>query len=450
MKTEDLHTEFKASFGDEVIETLVAFANAKGGSVRVGINDEGEPINNFAIGRETLQNWINEIKTKTHPSIIPDAEVIRYQNKDVVEFTIQEFPIKPVSYRGRYFKRVKNSNHQLTLTEIADMHLKTFNTSWDNYPSHQFALKDIAIEKVRQFIALSNRIRENQIQDDPLTVLKKYELLKDDGRISNACHLLFAENDIFSATVSVIRFSRDTIIKDSLVMRADLFSEVDAILSFIRKHINKNYVITGKIQRDERWEYPLNAIREIIINMVVHRDYQNPGDSFVKIYDDHIEFFNPGLLPNELTVGQLLSGNYVSFARNRKIADMFREAGVIEKYGDGIKRIMNTFQVEGLKVPDFESYQHGFKVSVFSSESARKPHGTDNDTDNDTDKRLKAIITSIKENDRVTISQLAKKHEVSAITIKRDLNRLKKHNLLERIGKEKGGHWQIVEKAIDK
>ena len=247
--------------------------------------------------------------------------------------------------------------------------------------------------------------------------------------------------------MSVIRFSRDTIIKDSLVMRADLFSEVDAILSFIRKHINKNYVITGKIQRDERWEYPLNAIREIIINMVVHRDYQNPGDSFVKIYDDHIEFFNPGLLPNELTVGQLLSGNYVSFARNRKIADMFREAGVIEKYGDGIKRIMNTFQVEGLKVPDFESYQHGFKVSVFSSESARKPHGTDNDTDNDTDKRLKAIITSIKENDRVTISQLAKKHEVSAITIKRDLNRLKKHNLLERIGKEKGGHWQIVEKS---
>ena len=435
MKSESLHTEFKSSFGDEVIETLVAFANSKGGRIRIGINDEGEPVKNFSIGKETLQNWMNEIKTKTQPSIIPDVEVIDMNGVDVVEMTMQEFPVKPVSFRGRYYKRVKNANHQLTLTEIADMHLKTFNTSWDNYVSHPYGLKDISIEKVRQFIALSNRIRDNQIQDDPLTVLRKYELIKDDGSISNGCHLLFAGQDIFSATVSVIRFSRNTVIKDSLVLRTDLFSEVDAILDFIKKHINKNYIITGNIQREERWEYPLNALREIIINMVVHRDYQSAGDSFVKLYDDHIEFFNPGSLPNEITVEQLLSGNYISFARNRKIADMFREAGVIEKYGDGIKRIASTFQDEGLTIPVFENYQHGFRVTVFS---AAHQNVVENVVENET-----AVLQEIFHNNKISARKIGQKLGLAERTVQRYLRNLQDRKKIERVGGDKGGHWQV-------
>ncbi|GHT86691.1 hypothetical protein FACS18947_6710 [Bacteroidia bacterium] len=90
MQKETQHIEFKPNFNEDVIETLVAFANAKGGKVLVGVDNSGKPIKNFTIGAESVQNWINEIKTKTQPSIIPDVEVIEYEGVEIVEFRIQE------------------------------------------------------------------------------------------------------------------------------------------------------------------------------------------------------------------------------------------------------------------------------------------------------------------------------------------------------------------------
>ena len=125
MFKESQHIEFKSGFSDDVVETLSAFANTKGGKVIVGVSDNGLPIKNFTIGKESLQQWLIEIKTKTQPSIIPNAEVIEYKGVEVVEFSVQEFPVKPIACRGRYFKRIKNSNHQLSPIEISDMSLQT-------------------------------------------------------------------------------------------------------------------------------------------------------------------------------------------------------------------------------------------------------------------------------------------------------------------------------------
>jgi predicted HTH transcriptional regulator len=99
--------------------------------------------------------------------------------------------------------------------------------------------------------------------------------------------------------------------------------------------------LTGKPEREERWEYPLEALREMVINSIVHRDYASSSDSIVKIYEDRIEIFNPGRLPDGLSVERLLAGDYVSSIRNRKMADMFKEVGLIEKYGTGIRRCEN-------------------------------------------------------------------------------------------------------------
>ena len=360
---ENLYTEFKSSFNDAVIESLVAFANTEGGKVLIGVNNEGMPLKNFITGDESVQQWLNEIKNKTQPSIIPDSRYIDWKESKVLEFSVKEFPIKPVSFKGRYFKRVKNSNHQLSLTEISNLHLKTFNSSWDNYVTNDYSLEDISLDKVNQFIEVSNKLRGIKIGDDPLIVLNKFELIKENG-IVNACHLLFAKNDVFKATIELGRFSEPTLIKDALTLRTDLFTEIEGVFDFIKKHINKEYIITGKPQREERWQYPMDALREIIINMIVHRDYMHYGDSSVKIYDSSIEFFNPGSLPDTISIEQLLKGNYISQTRNSKLASIFKEAGIIEKYGSGIKRIQQQFIAYGLKPPVFENFQHGFKVVV--------------------------------------------------------------------------------------
>lgn len=163
MKAEDRYTEFKSSFGDEVSETLVAFANTKGGRLPVGVNDKGSPVKNFNIGKESIQQWLNQVKTKTQPAIIPDVETKDLKGAKVVEFIMQEFPIKPVSFRGRYYKRLKNSNHQLSIAEIADLYLKSFNTSWDFYINSQFRIEDLSLEKVEEAIKKISQLKEKGI-----------------------------------------------------------------------------------------------------------------------------------------------------------------------------------------------------------------------------------------------------------------------------------------------
>jgi ATP-dependent DNA helicase RecG len=86
---ENQHIEFKSTFSDEVVETLVAFANSKGGKVLIGVNNKGEPINDFSIGSESIQNWINQIKTKTQPSVIPDVETVEINGVERIALTIR-------------------------------------------------------------------------------------------------------------------------------------------------------------------------------------------------------------------------------------------------------------------------------------------------------------------------------------------------------------------------
>jgi len=213
--------EFKTSFGRETIETLSAFANSKGGSVLIGVNDKSKIIG-VQITQESIQQWINQIKSSTSPSIIPDAESFTHDGKTVVNLSIISYPIKPISLKGKYYKRIHNSNHLMDLNEIANVHLKTINLSWDfaQDPSHD--INDISLDKVNGFIRLANTIKEYPIADDPLTVLRKFELLREQG-ITFGCFLLFTATKSLITTIDVGRFDSETIIRDNLTIRGDLF-----------------------------------------------------------------------------------------------------------------------------------------------------------------------------------------------------------------------------------
>lgn len=130
---EDSHNEFKASFNEDVVVSLAAFANADGGTVYVGVNDKGEPVG-VELGQESVAKWINEIKQKIEPGIVPSVDVLEINGNHVVALMVQEWPVKPVSVRGRYYRRQGNSNHLLSAGEIADMIIQSRNVSWDSYP----------------------------------------------------------------------------------------------------------------------------------------------------------------------------------------------------------------------------------------------------------------------------------------------------------------------------
>ena len=361
--------EFKKNFDREAIETITAFANTKGGILLVGVEDNGN-IAGTTINKETIQNWLNQVKHSTVPSVIPDMETVAVENKDVVLIKVIEYPIKPVAFKGKYIKRVKNSNHQMEINEVIELHLKTFNTSWDYYVDNNHSAADISLEKVRKFIELANKYKDIKITDDPMRVLNKFELLRE-NKITYGGFLLFMKENSALTTIELGRFQTPTIIKDSVTLKCDILSEVEGVMDFIKKHINKSYIITGSLQREERWDYPLDALREIVVNAVVHRDYRDASDSIIKIFDDRIECYNPGKLPEDLSVKKLLSGDYVSTIRNKKIAEVFKEANIIEKYGSGIGRVLEGFEKHGLPSPKFEEMMGGFRVTAFKSKPIR-------------------------------------------------------------------------------
>lgn len=435
---ENESTEFKSSFNNEVIETLVAFANTSGGRIITGITPTGN-ITGISLNPESIQNWVNEIKNKTSPSLIPDVETIHIKDKTIVVFTIKEYPVKPVSTRGKYFKRTTNSNHLLLVSEVVNLHLQSFNTSWDFHINPQFNIEDISFDKVQAAIDIFNQ-SGTRINDDPLTFLIKNDLVRN-GNITNAAYLLFTARDTVLNTIELGKFQTETIIKDSDHTKADILTQINQVVDFVRKHINKEVIITGQPRNVEKWQYPLEAIREIVINMILHRDYRLTSDSIVKISNNRIEFYNPGRLPDSISEEDLLSNNYKSTPRNKLIADFCKSLGLIEKYGSGIPRIIEYCMEAGLPQPTFRNISDGFMVTVFANHKV-----IDKVTNKVTDKLTKnqeRIIELIQENNTVTTLQMADEIGISKRKILDNINKLKKAGFIRRIGPAKGGRWDV-------
>ena len=144
--------EYKASFDKATVESLVAFANAKGGSVLVSVKDNGD-VHGVTLGKETLNEWLGQIKSATSPALIPDIEIEEIKGKTVVVIRVSEFPVKPVNTRGRYLKRVASSNHQLGLSEISDMYMQSLQLSWDAYVAPNTGIDALAMPKIKRVIS---------------------------------------------------------------------------------------------------------------------------------------------------------------------------------------------------------------------------------------------------------------------------------------------------------
>ena len=460
---EGLYAEFKTSFNEDVIETLVAFANAGGGSVYIGVADNGS-VKGLLVGRETIQNWVNEVKNKTAMMVVPEAELINVDDKTIVRMSVTEFPVKPVSFRGRYYKRISASNHLMGVDEIANEHLMTLNTSWDYYLDPHHTIDDISEEKVIRFIQRVEKQTQREIGLSASAFLRKYEMVRD-NKITFGAYLMFAKDYCSISDIQVGRFKSDITIIDSETLHTDLFTEVDSIIAFIRKHMMVEYIITGELQRTERFDYPPEAVREIVLNMIVHRDYRESSASIIKIFDDRIEFFNPGKLYGGITIDNLLTGNYSSKSRNKLIARAFKEIGLIERFGSGIMRILQICKDYGVKAPHFAEIHNGFNVTLYKEklnsgyqpasdypEVMKEPlngdEGLNEGLSEGLSEGLKLVLELISKHPGIQAKEICSTlNDRSIKTIERQIGRLRKLELIERSGSRKTGGY-IVKPAV--
>ena len=444
LKGENSVTEFKNSFNAQGIETIVAFANTKGGKIIIGVSDKRQIIG-ITVGFETLKNWQNEVKLKTEPSIIPDAEAFIIGDKTVAVLSINEFPIKPISLQGRYFKRVNNSNHQMSLQEVSDLYMKSIQASWDAYEYSNATIADLNLEKVIEFIRKVNDSGRFQLTGTPIEALEKLRMLKN-GMPSNASMILFSNENLYF-NVHVGRFKSTATIIDDRMIRGNLFDVQEETMRYIISQIKVAFEFTGQLQRNEIFEYPLRALRELVTNALIHRDYTSPIDIQIKIFDQGITIFNPGRLFGNLTIEDLRSDNYQAQTRNKLIAEAFYLTKEIEKYGSGFIGVREEIRNYPTMKFEYKEMANGFLVelSYTKQKTITKVEFGDNVGDNVGDNRLTEIIDLIKQNNKITAKQLAARLSVSDRTIERDIEKLKKQGKLKRIGNEKNGHWLVPE-----
>ena len=444
---ENEELEFKSSFNDSVIESISAFANTNGGRILIGVDDNGKSIKNFIIGKESVQNWLNEIKNKTQPSIIPDVNILNIKGYDVVEIIISEFPIKPIAFRGRYYKRIKNSNHLLSVIEIANLSLQSLQVSWDSYVKQGFNIDLLDSGKIDRFIRRVNENGRFELIGDNLECLSKLKLLNN-GQVTNAAYLLFSKDDI-EYSVHIGRFKTDTFIIDDKIIKNSLFEAVEQTMKYIMSQIKVAFEITGKTtQRTEIFEYPLPALRELVLNSIVHRDYLSPIDIQIKIYDNRILFYNPGKLYGDLTIEDLKTNNYHANTRNRLIAEAFYLTGDIEKYGSGFRRIREEIANYPTMSLIFNEVPNGFEIELNYIEQkiiTNIERDLERDLEFLNDTQIK-ILKLIADNPRITQKRLSEIVEINDRNIRKYINELKKIGIIKREGGDRGGYWKVISK----
>ena len=430
--------EFKVGFCDEAIETLTAMANSTGGQVYLGVSDKGKIIGT-ELSKESIQKWLNEIKHKTDFKIIPDVEELKIETKRIIIFSIPEHPNKPIAFKGKYYKRTGSSNHLMLIDEIANIYLRARNRSWDMFVDAEASLNDLDFDKVNKLIARINKNRDVKIAEDPLAFLRKYDLILG-KEITNAATLLFSKKPLFYSEIQIGLFQTDTVIKKSLTIKTDLLSEVDLVMDFIMTHITKEYVITGKPQRDERWQYPLSAVREFVVNAIIHRDYRSGVHSQFRVYQNKLVIWNVGKLPPNISIEDLYSGSEKSTPRNLKIAEIFKEVGLIEKYGSGVSRAISEIISYDLSRPEIKEVSGGIDVNIFGENVPEKS------SEKTVEKTVEKIITLLRKYPTITQEELSAKTRLSRRGIEWNLKALKDKGLIRRIGPDKGGYWKVIEK----
>jgi ATP-dependent DNA helicase RecG len=307
----------------------------------VGVSDSGK-VMGVTLGKETLNEWLGQIKSATSPSLIPDIAAHQVEGKTVVEIDIGEFPVKPVSTRGRYYKRVASSNHALGSGEIADLYMQSLQLSWDAYEAQGYTVDDLSEAKIKHFIQQVKDKGRFALETTELATLEKLNYITH-GHPTWAAMLLFAKEPI-RHHIHIGRFKTPDMIIDDRQFTDTLFEVVEQSMKFIISYISVAFEFDGSIQRKERFGYPLSAIREALLNAVIHRSYTDGSDIQIKIFDNSITLFSPGQLYGGLRLVELESDNYKSRLRNKLVAEAFYLTGNIEKYGSGFIRIRKALK----------------------------------------------------------------------------------------------------------
>lgn len=444
---ESQNTEYKRSWKDEYLKWICGFANAQGGTIYIGIDDNGD-VCGITDAKKLMEDIPNKISMSM--GVVADVNLLHKDGKEYIAISVAKCG-SPISFKGKYYYRTGSTLQELNGTALQDFILRKMNTSWDASIVQGATVEDIDHDAIDFFLHSAikqGRINEDALKDDIAKILHNLNLTNDSGQLTMAALLLFGKDIQRWCSTATFRIGRFGTSQADLITQDTISCPLVMMPGKIITTLRSKYLISPihyeGLQRMEPLEIPEDGLREMICNAIVHKDYLGPFIQ-MRVWNDRIELWNSGTLPIGFTIDTLL-GRHESYPRNTLIANAFYLAGFIENWGRGYEKIRKAFADEHLQMPVFEQVRGGVMATIIRERFIS--YDTKDDTKDDTkelSERQQIILQLIKKDPLVTIPEMVLKIGASRSTILRDLAILQSKGIITRVGGRKEGKWILVQ-----
>ncbi len=373
---ENQYIEFKEKLdnADSIASEIVAFLNAEGGKIIIGIKDNGEIVGVDDI-KKTEEQILNICRFNCIPEIVPLIGIEEKRTKAILVVNISKGIDKPYrTSQGHYYIRVGSTKRKASREELSRLFQMSGFIHFDEEPVPGSSVDDLDKEKVRNFYlkVLNKNIEALEIDLNRFYQNIKIARMQDEKIFATVAGILLfgkSPQDLLpNSKISAVRFTGNSVssgIIDRKELTGTLPELVNAAEAFFLRNINSSSEFKGTIRKD-RYEYPVEVFRELIVNAVVHRNYSISGAQVrVFIFNDKLEIRSPGRLPNTITLENIRYGNH--FTRNPLIAKLMINLGYMEDIGLGIPKVYDLMFEHNQTEPFFEIIDHEFIARVFKA-----------------------------------------------------------------------------------
>lgn len=431
MYKEDEYTELKSILTKEIKKEIVAFANSGGGKIYIGIDDYGN-----IIGLENIKNTVESLSGMIKDGIKSDLTLYtnikqeKINNKDIIILEILDAPNKPYYLADKGLK-------------TSGVYLRSGNTSIPAsdevirkliIDSQNISFEDIISKYQNLHFEYLTLLFKNKNIDLNNTILKTLNIINLDNKYTNL-GLLLSDECPYSIKCAIFEGINDIKFKDRKEFTGSLLKQINDVSDYLNVYNRISSDIKG-LERVDTRDYPEYALREAILNAIIHRDYNYSGSVLISLYDNHFEITSLGGLVKGLKIDDLYSG--VSQTRNKKLANIFFRLNYVESFGTGIKRIIQSYANFSQK-PIISSTENTFKVTLYNinykeNKNLKLPSNLSQE---------EIVIEYLKINNKINRIIVEKLLDISSTRAKSIIKNMIKNNTIKVMGTGKNTYYVL-------
>lgn len=433
---ESENVELKSIVVDDIKKEIIAFANCEGGKLYIGVQDDGT-----VIGVDDPDGIALQVSNMVRDAIKPDLTMFLHyrtldeDGKQIVAIDIQRGTERPyyIAKKGLrpegVFVRQGYSSAPATNTAIRRMIKET---DGDHFEEMRSLEQDLTFEAAQQEFSERNVLfGESQ--------MKTLGIMTHDGVYTNL-GLLLSDQCVHTIKVAAFEGTTQKEFKDRKEFSGSLFRQMEEVYDYIDFR-NQTHSTFQKLRRIDQRDYPETAVREALLNLLVHREYSFRASTFISLYEDRIEFTSIGGLVSGVTLKDVMMG--ISVCRNVKLANVFYRLQLIEAYGTGMLKIQEAYSGTG-KEPEIETSDNAFKITLPNlNVHTEQKEQTTNQPAGNIQERL--VIDLAKKQNTFTRKDLEKMLGISQTTCGRLLKRMMESGQIVPEGKGRNTHYRLLE-----